>query len=148
MSRIAKTKMSGLLLMQFGQRFFSTSSLGPVMREASTFSRPLGMEWVRIPMLEPRKFSNLASSAGKDEDKAAEPPSAAAGKMSGGGGGDEKAIVSYWGVAPPQFTKEDGSPWRWNCFRVCLELYIYIYIEATSLLFFFLIEYFFGVSFY
>ncbi|KAI8547194.1 hypothetical protein RHMOL_Rhmol07G0176300 [Rhododendron molle] len=115
MSRIATTKMSGLLLRQLGPRFFSTSSLGPVMREAATFSRPLGMEWVRIPMLEPRKFSNLASSAGKDEEKAAEPPSAAARKMSGGG--DEKAIVSYWGVAPPQFTKEDGSPWRWNCFR-------------------------------
>ncbi|KAG5540439.1 hypothetical protein RHGRI_020598 [Rhododendron griersonianum] len=108
MSRSATTKMSGLLLRQLGPWFFSTSSLGPVMREASTFSRPLGMEWVRIPMLEARKFSNLASSAGKDEEKAAEPPSAAVGKMSGGGG-DEKAIVSYWGVAPPQFTKEDGS---------------------------------------
>lgn len=29
---------------------------------------------------------------------------------------EKKAIVSYWGVAPPTFTKSDGSPWRWNCF--------------------------------
>lgn len=74
-----------------------------------------------MPMLEARKFSNLASSAGKDNEKAAESTSAAAGKMNCGG--DGKAIVSYWGVVPPQFSKEDGSPWRWNCFRVCLKLY-------------------------
>ncbi|KAH7844946.1 hypothetical protein Vadar_033551 [Vaccinium darrowii] len=107
--------MSGLLLRQLGPRFFSTMQLGPVVSEASKFSRPLGMEWARIPMLEARKFSNLASTAGNEEKKAEQPPTAAAGKT--GGGGDEKAIVSYWGVAPPQFTKEDGSPWRWNCFR-------------------------------
>lgn len=35
---------------------------------------------------------------------------------------DAKAVVSYWGVTPPKVTREDGSAWPWNCFRV---LYIY-----------------------
>lgn len=27
-------------------------------------------------------------------------------------------VVSYWGVAPPKISKADGTPWRWNSFRV------------------------------
>lgn len=34
------------------------------------------------------------------------------------GGDDNKSIVSYWGIQPPKVTKEDGTPWRWNCFMV------------------------------
>ena len=30
----------------------------------------------------------------------------------------QKAVSSYWGVPPSRFTKEDGSTWRWACFRV------------------------------
>nr|QKX46084.1 mitochondrial ubiquinol oxidase 1d [Aquilaria sinensis] len=26
-------------------------------------------------------------------------------------------VSSYWGIAPTQLTKADGSPWKWNCFR-------------------------------
>lgn len=39
----------------------------------------------------------------------------------GGGGGsakDDKEIVSYWGLDPTKVSKEDGSPWKWTCFRV------------------------------
>ncbi|KAJ8774272.1 hypothetical protein K2173_009703 [Erythroxylum novogranatense] len=28
-----------------------------------------------------------------------------------------KPVVSYWGVAPTKLAKEDGSAWKWNCFR-------------------------------
>lgn len=38
----------------------------------------------------------------------------------GGGGGsakDDKEIVSYWGLDPTKVSKEDGSPWKWTCFR-------------------------------
>ncbi|KAL5550799.1 hypothetical protein UlMin_000975 [Ulmus minor] len=30
---------------------------------------------------------------------------------------DEKGIVSYWGVPPSRITKEDGTDWKWSCFR-------------------------------
>ncbi|KAJ6672815.1 ALTERNATIVE OXIDASE [Salix viminalis] len=30
---------------------------------------------------------------------------------------EKNAIVSYWGVPPSRVTKEDGTEWKWNCFR-------------------------------
>lgn len=42
--------------------------------------------------------------------------------VAGQGGGkkddEENGITSYWGVAPNKITKEDGTEWKWNCFRV------------------------------
>ncbi|XP_076887721.1 ubiquinol oxidase 2, mitochondrial-like [Bidens hawaiensis] len=35
----------------------------------------------------------------------------------GGGGSKGKEIASYWGVPPSRVTKEDGTEWKWNCFR-------------------------------
>ncbi|CAD6259765.1 unnamed protein product [Miscanthus lutarioriparius] len=32
-------------------------------------------------------------------------------------GQDKKAVVSYWGIQPPKLVKEDGTEWRWFCFR-------------------------------
>lgn len=32
--------------------------------------------------------------------------------------GEEKAVASYWGVAPAKHLKEDGTEWKWNCFKV------------------------------
>ncbi|GKD31131.1 ubiquinol oxidase 2, mitochondrial-like protein, partial [Tanacetum coccineum] len=36
-------------------------------------------------------------------------------------GGEEqkggKEVASYWGVPPSRVTKEDGTEWKWNCFR-------------------------------
>ncbi|KAL1197541.1 Ubiquinol oxidase 1a [Cardamine amara subsp. amara] len=34
-----------------------------------------------------------------------------------GGNKGEKGITSYWGVEPNKITKEDGTDWKWNCFR-------------------------------
>ncbi|KAF3548622.1 hypothetical protein DY000_02004785 [Brassica cretica] len=31
--------------------------------------------------------------------------------------GGNKGIASYWGVEPNKITKEDGTEWKWNCFR-------------------------------
>ena len=33
-------------------------------------------------------------------------------------GQDKKAVVSYWGIQPPKLVKEDGTEWRWFCFRL------------------------------
>lgn len=38
---------------------------------------------------------------------------------------DVKNIVSYWGIAPTKVTKEDGSAWRWNCFRVSVNSHLH-----------------------
>jgi ubiquinol oxidase len=34
------------------------------------------------------------------------------------GGQSKKAIVSYWGIETPKLVKEDGTEWKWPCFRV------------------------------
>lgn len=30
----------------------------------------------------------------------------------------DNAVVSYWGVSPAKVSKEDGTDWKWNSFRV------------------------------
>ncbi|CAM0904635.1 unnamed protein product [Alopecurus aequalis] len=30
---------------------------------------------------------------------------------------EEKEAASYWGVAPTRLVKEDGTEWKWSCFR-------------------------------
>ncbi|XP_008785032.2 ubiquinol oxidase 2, mitochondrial-like [Phoenix dactylifera] len=32
-------------------------------------------------------------------------------------GKKEKAVVSYWGMAPAKLFKEDGTEWKWSCFK-------------------------------
>jgi ubiquinol oxidase len=31
---------------------------------------------------------------------------------------EETEAASYWGVAPTRLVKEDGTEWKWSCFRV------------------------------
>lgn len=55
-----------------------------------------------------------------------------------GGNKDEKGIMSYWGIHPSKITKQDGTEWKWNCFRVCILLHIstnvfYIYAYLSDL---------------
>ena len=38
----------------------------------------------------------------------------------GGVGGGDKSVVSYWGMDPKKLTKDDGTEWKWSCFRVSL----------------------------
>ncbi|KAJ8555248.1 hypothetical protein K7X08_012744 [Anisodus acutangulus] len=60
----------------------------------------------------------MTSSTTKEEQKVHQPPHTVADE--GSDKGDKakvKAIVSYWGVDPPKISKQDGTPWRWNCFR-------------------------------
>ncbi|XAR69202.1 Ubiquinol oxidase [Bertholletia excelsa] len=105
MSRSAAAKIPGLLLRHLGPRLISTSAGGSVTGSAAQGSRPIGLGWVRLPVLEIRSCSTLASGAAGEKKEKAED------------GGDEKAVVSsYWGIAPRKITKGDGSPWKWNCF--------------------------------
>ncbi|CAD5324318.1 unnamed protein product [Arabidopsis thaliana] len=38
-------------------------------------------------------------------------------KVNDQGNKGEQLIVSYWGVKPMKITKEDGTEWKWSCFR-------------------------------
>lgn len=78
-----------------------------------------------------RSWSSMAPKTDKQEEVSmqAQPFGLATDKD------DEKAIVSsYWGIAPPKLSKDDGSPWRWNCFRVCMHSIIYTH-NLSHLLF-------------
>ncbi|KAI7725573.1 hypothetical protein M8C21_019249 [Ambrosia artemisiifolia] len=41
----------------------------------------------------------------------------ASGGGAAAGGEKEKEVVSYWGVPQSKVVKEDGTQWKWNCFR-------------------------------
>ncbi|KAL5793064.1 hypothetical protein ACOSP7_001658 [Xanthoceras sorbifolium] len=89
-------KMSALFMRQVSPRFFSAPVLNRTAEDVSTMLRPA---------LCVRNFSGLAP--GMPEEK----------KESSDVKQSNKAIDSYWGVAPSTVTKEDGSAWKWNCFR-------------------------------
>ncbi|KAJ6881526.1 hypothetical protein NC651_028193 [Populus alba x Populus x berolinensis] len=59
------------------------------------------------------RHGSTASFSEKDQQQNVQP-------VAEGGGGDKeekKETVSYWGVPPSRVTKEDGTEWKWNCFR-------------------------------
>lgn len=112
MSQSTATKVSRLLLGQLGPRFLSNTA---------TFSRPAtaGMSSTRFASYGVRGWSASAPPVMPGEE---EKPKAAANSFTTE---DGKAIVSYWGVTPPKITKEDGTAWKWNCFRVCAFILIH-----------------------
>lgn len=56
--------------------------------------------------------ARMASTAAADaKEGATEKPAAAE------HGQNKKAVVSYWGIEPRKLVKEDGTEWRWFCFR-------------------------------
>lgn len=114
MSRNSAMKMSNMFLRQLRPNMFTGISSGR-----------FGM--VSSPMAEARCWSTKATDDRKEEI----PLQTSAGTATNGSeNGATKGIVSYWGVPPSTITKEDGSPWRWNCFRVC----IYIYSRIVNFL--------------
>ncbi|PWA52795.1 ubiquinol oxidase 1 [Artemisia annua] len=71
--------------------------------------------WMRSSGGAARNASTVALGADKEEQRKEETV------VNGGGeerkGNDNKEITSYWGVPPSRLTKEDGTEWKWNCFR-------------------------------
>jgi hypothetical protein len=89
----------------------------PLVRNGSTFA------------------ANLSDQ--KEDNKTPPPSKGSAGAGAGAGGNkDEKGIMSYWGIQPSKITKQDGTEWKWNCFRVCNVLCYIIYMSILFLLFF------------
>lgn len=94
------------------------SFLGGAPRSAENAAE----KWMRFPVLGSRNAGTVALGEKKEEEEekvsgGSDGSSAAA----GGDGKDNKGVVSYWGVERAKVTKEDGSEWRWSCFRVRAE---------------------------
>ncbi|KAL1556917.1 Aldehyde oxidase 3 [Salvia divinorum] len=98
MSRRAAMQVSRLLIEHPRNTTFSSA----ILNSTSTISNH-GV-FKSTPMLGSRHRSSMTSEEAKQEKA----------KLGADGRG---AVSSYWGVAPPQLRKEDGSPWRWNSFR-------------------------------
>ncbi|XP_010278800.1 PREDICTED: ubiquinol oxidase 2, mitochondrial-like [Nelumbo nucifera] len=119
------SKAAAPLFMQLGFRLFSTTTVRTVINEpangiltgflhggASGVPVRTSVAWVRFPVLGVRNESTLAF---KEEEQEKNVESVSAGGLAKHP--EEKAVVSYWGVPPSKMMKEDGTEWRWNCFR-------------------------------
>ena len=47
---------------------------------------------------------------------------------------NEVTVSSYWGILRPRITREDGTPWPWNCFMVtiCLSFFYFSFLLSFS----------------
>ena len=123
---------TGRQLAVAGSRFFSASTTGAVSNGsvlaavtkglsstgAAAWTKTSAVYWVQRGYGGARNGSTVALGDGEHQkEKQAEngAVSASAGVTSNK---DEKRVISYWGVPPSRLTKEDGTEWKWNCFRV------------------------------
>lgn len=101
---VVATKVSQLLLKQLETRLFSTATgfaRSTILESSDTpMHTTIGMG--RVLTMHAHNWNRHAST-NSNIDKKEE--------------NNQRAISSYWGVAPPLLTKADGSAWKWNCFR-------------------------------
>ncbi|KAL5725927.1 ubiquinol oxidase (non-electrogenic) [Ranunculus cassubicifolius] len=101
---------AAVLFKRVGPRVFSTTlvrstTMAPAAKGLLT---TLEVQTQLLPVVGVRFISGLALD--KEEKVAGV-------KETVGSAKKEKSIASYWGVGPPKVVKEDGSEWKWNCFR-------------------------------
>ncbi|KAG9133408.1 hypothetical protein Leryth_013225 [Lithospermum erythrorhizon] len=125
MSRGA-TKVARSVVSHMALRSFSTSSIARSLVHGSTtttVTTPAAVAmWMKFPVSGSRTASTLALGDKPQEEEKREENvgDVKNGGPSIGGGGDgknSKAVASYWGVEPPKLVKEDGTEWKWSCFR-------------------------------
>lgn len=136
MSR-STTRVARAVLGNMGPRYFSTTALhGGVASDVQAIRGVLGgtttffhgnlaqnsekmfVGWMRLPAVGgARNVGTLALGDKQQEEEKKVQSGATGGAAAAGGGNNNKGIVSYWGVEPAKITKEDGSEWRWNCFK-------------------------------
>ncbi|CAL9091461.1 unnamed protein product [Musa acuminata var. zebrina] len=99
-------RVAAAALRQLGPRLFSTAAIS---RSAAggTWEPTLGVS----PLALSRFLGTAASIGGEGADERTGAIASASTKR------EEKALASYWGVAPPRLFKEDGTEWRWTCFK-------------------------------
>ncbi|XP_042508960.1 ubiquinol oxidase 2, mitochondrial-like [Macadamia integrifolia] len=122
------SRMAGQLLKQLGPRLFSTATLGEPATEiltTGTYSSffhttttktgvpgRTSMAWVRFPAVGVRHRSTMAMNKEGEEKEVKTGSGSAGGELEG-----KAMITSYWGISPSKVTKEDGTEWKWSCFR-------------------------------
>ena len=102
MNHHTAAKLSRSIISQLGTRGFSTASIN-TSETAQTFDRLRHAFAIR-------NLSTSVSPSGSPKDEKNN-------SISSDKSQNDKMIASYWGVAPAKVTKEDGSAWKWNCFR-------------------------------
>ncbi|KAF5750578.1 mitochondrial alternative oxidase 1 [Tripterygium wilfordii] len=115
------TRLAGSSLSALGQRYFSIVTARSVSHQTASgilnglAGAPVRSVtfWARAPVLGLRNGSSMALQGEKTDRVKKEPVAESAGAP---GGKDEKQI-SYWGIPPEKISKEDGTEWKWNCFR-------------------------------
>ncbi|EHA8589318.1 ubiquinol oxidase 2, mitochondrial-like [Cocos nucifera] len=108
------SRITGLVLRQLIPRLFSTAAISgaAVMRSAhSLMVGSAGMRTVPATWVASVRFVGTVPLTTVGGGEVAKKGCATA------GGKKEKAVVSYWGMAPAKLFKEDGTEWKWSCFK-------------------------------
>ncbi|KAH0934530.1 hypothetical protein HID58_011647 [Brassica napus] len=114
-------KVASSLLKSARPRLFSTataSTIRSMSHEPSHLLKPAAADlasvntWIRSGTGGVR-FASTASLGEKTPSQDEKPKKTEDESSTGG----NKGIASYWGVEPNKITKEDGTEWKWNCFR-------------------------------
>ncbi|XP_059276592.1 ubiquinol oxidase 2, mitochondrial-like [Lycium ferocissimum] len=122
MSRGA-TRMARSMMSHIGPRYFST--MHPVTGNEAGFlhgnsmkgSEKAVLTWIRyFSIMSSRNASTMTLSEKEQNDQDDQKKVRSCSITTPSGGNNNKGVVSYWGIQPPKVTKEDGTPWRWNCF--------------------------------
>ncbi|XP_031266743.1 ubiquinol oxidase 2, mitochondrial-like [Pistacia vera] len=111
MSRSGSKLLGNSMLAVLGPRLFSSVATRTVSGESAATGILTGYNY-KLGIVAVRNRSTLVLGEKEQEEKQQ------AKETAGDGNNDEeKRIVSYWGVEAPKVTKEDGTEWRWSCFR-------------------------------
>ncbi|CAA0838270.1 Ubiquinol oxidase 3- mitochondrial [Striga hermonthica] len=118
MSRRAVMQMSRLLVGQSRQQLFSTAIFNTASNATTngTFRNSIP-KFASNEFLGVRCWSSTGPKVATHEELTQEPKANSGEENTDRQGGSRAVVSSYWGVAPPNIAGEDGSPWRWNCFR-------------------------------
>jgi ubiquinol oxidase len=99
--------------------------------------------WMRAPAIYGGGVRNGSTLTLSEKEKHEEKRIHSSSHSASGGNKEEKGIVSYWGIQPSKITKQDGTEWKWNCFRVCI-----LYISYLQLCFFLLVKFKLRIMFF
>ncbi|KAI3703620.1 hypothetical protein L1987_73812 [Smallanthus sonchifolius] len=106
-----------------GLRLLSTAAGNGSVSGLVGSERAVATWWVKSsPVFGVRNASTSTMTLGEKEQKDGKDQKE---EVVGGGGATAatsggqkgKEVASYWGVPPSRLTKEDGSEWKWHCFR-------------------------------
>lgn len=97
------SRMAGSLLVRHLTHHFSPSSTTTATTFLNGAATRSSVVWMR--------FANTSASVAQEETVAKREAATAPERQS------TKDITSYWGIPPTKLVKEDGTEWKWSCFK-------------------------------